>query len=76
MQQVARAWRNAELTGNAAVARGALGPAYGLSQLGFSLFGCAFADRCDKRKILLLSQCVMGLLALVNGLLSRFINVM
>lgn len=72
MQMVARGWLTAELTGDKALALGVVGLSFGLPQLVLSLFGGAFADRFDKRKILLIGQAVTGSLALVNALLLSF----
>lgn len=72
MQQVARGWLTAELTGNKALALGLVGLAMGLPQLVFALFGGAFADRFEKRRIMIAAQITMGLLALFNALLLQF----
>jgi MFS family permease len=69
MQQVARGWLTAELTGDAALALGVVALAFGLPQLLFSLFGGAFADRFEKRRIMIFAQVAMGLLALFNAVL-------
>lgn len=69
MQQIARGWLTAELTGDRALALGVIALAWGIPQLLFSLVGGAVADRIEKRRILIVSQVVMGLLALINAIL-------
>src|SRR5215472_16636766 len=70
MQRVAQDWLVLQLTHGSGTA---LGPAIGLQflpQLLFSLWGGVIADRYRKRNILLATQAVMGMLALVLGVLA------
>lgn len=72
MQQIARGWLTAELTGSTATALGVVALAYGIPQLLVSPLGGAFADRFEKRSIVILAQTLMGLLALINAALVFF----
>jgi predicted MFS family arabinose efflux permease len=68
MQMVARGYLAYELTGSAA-ALGIVSLARGLPQLVFTLVGGVVADRVQKRNLLLVTQSVTGLLALVTAML-------
>src|SRR5262249_58644285 len=67
MQRVAQDWLVLQLTHGSGTALGlAIGLQF-LPQLLFSLWGGVIADRYRKRNILLATQAVMGMLALVLG---------
>src|SRR3990170_2150846 len=63
MQVVAVAWQIYELTRNPA-ALGLIGLANFLPILAFSLIGGLVADKADRKKLLLVSQSVLSLVAL------------
>jgi MFS family permease len=67
---VARSWLAYELSGSALVL-GLVALARGLPQIIFSPLGGVVADRFDKRKVLVISQSVMCILALVNAILVQ-----
>jgi MFS family permease len=70
MQRVAQDWLVLELTHNSGTALGfAIGLQF-LPQLLFSLWGGVIADRYRKRNILLATQTLMGVLALILGVLA------
>src|SRR5215831_2130950 len=70
MQRVAQDWLVLQLTHGSGTALGlAIGLQF-LPQLLFSLWGGVIADRYRKRNILLATQAVMGMLALVLGVLA------
>lgn len=69
MAQIARGWLTAQISGDRALALGIVSLAWGLPQLAFALIGGAVADRFDKRTIMIASQAVMGVLALLNAIL-------
>jgi MFS family permease len=70
MQRVAQDWLVLELTHGSGTALGlAIGLQF-LPQLLFSLWGGVIADRYHKRNILLATQAIMGMLALVLGVLA------
>jgi MFS family permease len=69
MQQIARGWLTAEITGNSAIALGVVALAWGIPQMLFGLVGGAVADRLEKRGIMITSQVIMGLLSLINAIL-------
>lgn len=69
MQQVARGWLTAQITGDSAIALGLVAMAWGIPQMLFGLIGGAVADRLEKRGILIASQMLMGGLALTNAVL-------
>ena len=64
MQRVGQAWLVLELTGSGA-ALGLVAAVQNLPILVFSLWGGALADRFDKRRLLVVTQSVAGLLALM-----------
>ncbi len=70
MQRVAQDWLVLELTHNSGTALGITTGLQFLPLLLFSLWGGVIADRYSKRHILMVTQTVMGLLALVLGILA------
>jgi MFS family permease len=70
MQRVAQDWLVLELTHGSGTALGLVTGLQFLPQLLFSLWGGAIADRYRKRTILLTTQAIMGVLALILGLLA------
>ena len=69
-QRIAQDWLVLELSGGSGVALGLVTGLQFLPILLFSLYGGLLADRYDKRRMLVLLQAVMGLLALALGLLD------
>ncbi len=67
---VARSWLAYDLSGSALIL-GVVALARGLPQIIFSPLGGVAADRFDKRKVLVTSQIVLCLLALVNAILVQ-----
>jgi MFS family permease len=67
---VARSWLAYDLSGSALVL-GIVALARGLPQILFSPLGGVAADRFDKRKVLIISQSILCLLALVNAVLVQ-----
>src|SRR5580692_5761420 len=70
MQRVAQDWLVLELTHGSGTALGIASGLQFLPQLLFSLWGGVIADRYRKRSILLATQTIMGLLALILGVLA------
>jgi MFS family permease len=70
MQRVAQDWLVLDLTHNSGVALGITTALQFLPLLLFGLWGGVIADRYDKRRVLMITQAAMGLLALVLGLLA------
>src|SRR5215469_5701246 len=70
MQRVAQDWLVLQLTHNSGTALGITTGLQFLPLLLFSLWGGVIADRYPKRRILMVTQTVMGGLALILGLLS------
>ena len=70
MQRVAQDWLVLELTHNSGTALGITTGLQFLPLLLFSLWGGVIADRYSKRRILMVTQTVMGGLALVLGILA------
>src|SRR5262249_6502949 len=70
MQRVAQDWLVLELTHGSGTALGVATGLQFLPQLLFSLWGGVIADRYRKRNILLVTQAIMGLLALILGVLA------
>ncbi len=70
MQRVAQDWLVLQLTHGSGTALGIATGLQFLPMLLFSLWGGAIADRYPKRRILMLTQTVMGLLAFILGLLA------
>jgi MFS family permease len=70
MQRVAQDWLVLGLTHGSGTALGIATGLQFLPQLLFSLWGGVIADRYRKRTILLITQAVMGMLALILGILA------
>jgi MFS family permease len=70
MQRVAQDWLVLELTHNSGTALGITTGLQFLPLLLFSLWGGVIADRYSKRKILMATQTMMGVLALILGVLA------
>ncbi|MEV4003452.1 MFS transporter [Actinomadura sp. NPDC049753] len=70
MQRVAQDWLILELSHNDGTALGITTGLQFLPMLLFGLWGGVIADRYSKRRVLVLAQVAMGLLALVLGLLA------
>ena len=69
-QRIAQDWLVLDLSGNSGVALGIVTALQFLPVLGLGLFAGVVADRYDKRRVLVVIQVLMGLLALVLGLLD------
>jgi MFS family permease len=67
---VARSWLAYDLSGSALIL-GVVAMARGLPQIIFSPLGGVAADRFDKRKVLVISQTILCVLALANALLVQ-----
>jgi MFS family permease len=67
---VARSWLAYDLSGSALVL-GIVALARGLPQIIFSPLGGVVADRFSKRKVLVISQSILCILALINALLVQ-----
>jgi MFS family permease len=67
MQRVAQDWLVLDLSGGSAVALGVTTALQFLPFLFFSLWGGTLADRVSRRKLLVITQVAMGLLALILG---------
>ncbi|HEY2639501.1 MAG TPA: MFS transporter [Streptosporangiaceae bacterium] len=70
MQRVAQDWLVLQLTHNSGTALGITTGLQFLPLLLFSLWGGVIADRYPKRQILMVTQSVMGVLALILGVLA------
>jgi len=70
MQRVAQDWLVLELTHGSGTALGIATGLQFLPQLLFSLWGGVIVDRYRKRNILLATQAIMGMLALILGVLA------
>jgi MFS family permease len=70
MQRVAQDWLVLQLTHDSGTALGITTGLQFLPLLLFSLWGGAIADRYSKRRILMLTQALMGGLALILGILA------
>jgi MFS family permease len=70
MQRVAQDWLVLELTHNSGTALGVTTGLQFLPMLLFSLWGGAFADRYSRRGLLMMTQALMGGLALILGVLA------
>jgi MFS family permease len=68
MQQIARGYLAFELTGKA-TSVGLVSVAWAVPQMVFSLFGGVVADRVEKRNLLMITQSLTGLLALITAIL-------
>ncbi len=69
MQRIGQDWLVLQLSGDSGVALGLITALQFAPVLFLSLYGGVLADRYDKRRLLMLSQTLMGLLALCLGLL-------
>lgn len=69
MQNVAQDWLVLDLTDRSGTALGITTALQFLPMLLFGLFGGVFADRHDKRKVMLATQAIQGFLALTLGIL-------
>jgi MFS family permease len=69
MQRVAQSWLVLHLTGSG-VALGVVAALQFLPMLVLGAWGGALADRVDKRRVLMLTQAVMGFLALALGVVT------
>jgi MFS family permease len=69
MQRVAQSWLVLHLTGSG-VALGAVSALQFLPMLVLGAWGGVVADRVDKRRVLMLTQAVMGFLALALGVVT------
>lgn len=67
---VARSWLAYDLSSSALIL-GVVAMARGLPQILFSPLGGVFADRFDKRKVLIVSQSTLCILALLNAILVQ-----
>ncbi len=72
MQNVAQSWLVLTLTANSAFWLGVVGFAGSIPFLLFTLFGGVIADRVDKRRLLLITQSVMMILAFILATLTWF----
>jgi MFS family permease len=72
MQNVAQSWLVLTLTANSAFWLGVVGFAGSIPFLLFTLFGGVVADRADKRRLLLVTQSVMMILAFILATLTWF----
>ena len=70
MQRVAQDWLVLDLSGSSGVALGITTGLQFLPFLLFSLWGGTLADRIPRRKLLIVTQAVMGLLAILLGALA------
>lgn len=68
MQQIARGYLAFELT-HKATSVGLVSVAWAVPQIVFSLFGGVVADRVEKRNLLMITQSLTGLLALITAIL-------
>jgi MFS family permease len=71
MQMLARSYLVYDITGSASLL-GIVSAGSAVPMLVFSMFGGAFADRLDKRRIIQIAQAVFALLALGVGLMIFF----
>jgi MFS family permease len=70
MQRVAQDWLVLDLSGTSGVALGITTGLQFLPYLLFSLWGGTLADRLDRRRLLVVTQALMGLLALALGIVT------
>ena len=70
MQRVAQDWLVLDLSGSSGVALGITTGLQFLPYLFFSLWGGTLADRFERRRLLVLTQSLMGLLALGLGIVT------
>src|ERR671926_1477200 len=69
MQRIGQDWLVLQLSGDSGVALGVTTALQFGPTLLFSFYGGVLADRYDKRRLILVTQAVMGVLALGLGLL-------
>ncbi|WP_241176031.1 MFS transporter, partial [Modestobacter sp. KNN46-3] len=69
MQRIGQDWLVLQLSGDSGVALGITTALQFGPTLFFSFYGGVLADRYDKRRVLMLTQAVMGVLALTLGLM-------
>ncbi|QXG74891.1 MFS transporter [Modestobacter sp. L9-4] len=69
MQRIGQDWLVLQLSGDSGVALGVTTALQFGPSLFFSFYGGVLADRYDKRRLLMVTQAVMGVLALALGLL-------
>ncbi|MGE0818042.1 MAG: MFS transporter [Candidatus Nanopelagicales bacterium] len=70
MQRVAQDWLVLDLSGSSGVALGITTGLQFLPYLLFSLWGGTLADRMPRRRLLIITQAVMGLFAIILGVLA------
>ena len=70
MQRVAQDWLVLDLSGSSGIALGITTVLQFLPYLLVSLWGGALADRFDRRRLLVITQASMGVLALVLGIIA------
>jgi MFS family permease len=70
MQRVAQDWLVLDLSGSSGVALGITTGLQFLPYLLFSLWGGTIADRMPRRRLLIITQAVMGVLAILLGVLA------
>lgn len=71
MQQLAQSWLVYEMTGSP-LALGVMGVAWGLPILLLSPFGGVMADRMSRRKLIMASECLVGVVNLILATLVFF----
>src|SRR4051794_10036778 len=69
MQRIGQDWLALQLSGDSGVALGLLTALQFGPTLVLSMYGGILADRYDKRRVLVITQALMGVLALLLGLL-------
>ncbi|WP_159943538.1 MULTISPECIES: MFS transporter [unclassified Nocardiopsis] len=70
MQRIAQDWLVLQLSGGSGIALGMTTALQFLPMLLFGLWGGALVDRLDKRRLLMCTQCAMGVLAVGLGVLA------
>ena len=70
MQRVAQDWLVLDLSGSSGIALGITTGLQFLPYLLFSLWGGSLADRFNRRRLLVITQASMGILALVLGIIA------
>ena len=70
MQRIAQDWLVLQLSGGSGIALGMTTALQFLPMLFFGLWGGAMVDRFDKRRLLVLTQAAMGVLAVALGVLA------
>ncbi|HEY4631557.1 MAG TPA: MFS transporter, partial [Blastococcus sp.] len=69
MQRIGQDWLVLQLSGGSGVALGLITALQFAPTLLLSMYGGVLADRYDKRRMLMVTQALMGVLALVLGVL-------